>query len=60
MKKQYINPEVRVRKTNPYAFICVSFGDGTTDTMHSKQNGIFGDEDQRSGFLNEDDDLLEK
>ena len=60
MKKQYTNPEVRVRKTNPYAFICVSFGDGNTDTMHSKQNGIFGDEDQRSGFLDEEYNLSDK
>ena len=46
MKKQYTPPQLKVVGVNTSAIICVSFGDGTTDTMYGKQRDNFsGDED---------------
>ena len=46
MKKQYTTPQLKVVGVNASAMICVSFGDGTTDTMYGKQRDDFsGDED---------------
>ena len=51
MKKQYTNPKLKVVKVRPSAMICVSFGDGYTDTMYGKQ----GD-----GFDNDEDNLWDE
>lgn len=50
MKKQYTTPKMKVINAPSADIICTStgFGDGTTDTMHSK--GIYG--------LDDEDDLL--
>lgn len=39
MKKLYMAPMVEVMKTQANSIICVSasFGDGETDTMHSRE-----------------------
>lgn len=51
MKKQYISPKLKTLKINPSAMICLSFGDGETDIMYSKQ---------RDGGLDEEDNLWEE
>ena len=46
MKKQYTTPQLKVVGVNASAIICVSFGNGTTNTMYGKQRDNFsGDED---------------
>ena len=43
MKKQYTAPKVEVINVDSSEIICTSFGDGTTGTMHAKENDF--DED---------------
>lgn len=46
MKQYYINPKVKVVYVNPSKMTCVSFGEGETDVMHTKQNyGFIGETD---------------
>ncbi|MCQ2094700.1 MAG: hypothetical protein MJY81_06885 [Bacteroidaceae bacterium] len=49
MKKQYTTPELKVVNVDTSAITCVSFGDGTTDTMYGKQCDGFDDEEDDLG-----------
>lgn len=44
---------LEVVNVSPSAIICVSFGNGTTDTMYGKQRGGFEDEEEVGGLWNE-------